>query len=74
MYAILNFDSIPRSHLDQKTPQNILDAAYHYWEFFKKTKSKSDSEEYGVFKFALISLSLYVSVDKYLYFMQIIQA
>jgi len=58
--------------LDKKTPQNILDAAYHYWEFFKGTKSKTDEEELGVFKFALISLSLYISVDKYIYFMQII--
>lgn len=73
MFSILNFDPIPPQFVDQKTPQNILDAAYHYWEFFKNTKSKTDDEEHGVFKFALVSLSLYISVDKYLYFMQTIQ-
>ncbi len=44
IFALLNFDQIPTSFLDQKTPQNILDAAYNYWEFFMKTKSKTDHE------------------------------
>ena len=74
MFSILNFDAIPQKYLDQKTPQNILDAAYYYWEFFMKTKSKTDADEYGIFKFALISLSLYIAVDKYVYFMQTLQA
>jgi len=73
MFSVLNFDSIPQEVLDKRAPQNILDAAYNYWEFFKRTKSTIDSEDYGVFKFAVISLSLYVAADKYLYFMQIIQ-
>ena len=71
MFALLTFDAIPKELIEFQTNQNLLDTAYNYWEFFRQTKVSA--HEFGEFKFLLISLSLYVAADHYIYFMQMVQ-
>lgn len=35
LFALINFDSLPKVYLDRHSIQNLLDMAYTYWEFFR---------------------------------------
>lgn len=71
LFSFLNFNAIPGVQ-DQQLISNLLDAGYYYWEFFIQTKNLKQADDFGEFKFALISLSFYAAADQYVYFMQLV--